>query len=234
MRFRLRTDWGFRSMAVTTGWNDRTSVYAQHIRPFFDQEQAMKHELPDLPYAKNSLEPHISAETLEYHHDKHHAKYVANLNDLVDGTEFADLPLEDVIRQSTGKIFNNAAQAWNHAFYWDCLSPQGGGKPQGALAEAIDRQFGSFEQFQEKFNDSATSLFGSGWTWLVQDPDGRLAIESGGNADTPLADGGKKPLLTCDVWEHAYYIDYRNARPKYLEAFWNLVNWSLVNQLYES
>jgi superoxide dismutase, Fe-Mn family len=194
----------------------------------------VKHELPGLPYAKSALEPHISAETLEYHHDKHHAKYVATLNELVSGTEFAELPLEQVIRQSTGKIFNNAAQAWNHAFYWDCLSPQGGGRPEGSLSDAIDRQFGSFEQFREKFNDLATSLFGSGWTWLVQGDDGQLAIENGSNAETPLADGARRPLLTCDVWEHAYYIDYRNARPKYLDAFWSVVNWPFVKQQYES
>jgi superoxide dismutase, Fe-Mn family len=197
------------------------------------EEQAVKHELPDLPYAKTALEPHISAETLEYHHDKHHAKYVATLNELIVGTEVEELPLEQVVRQSSGKIFNNAAQAWNHGFYWNCLSPKGGGQPEGALAQAIDRQFGSFEQFKQKFTESATSLFGSGWTWLVKGNDGQLAIENGGNADTPLVDGSKKPLLTCDVWEHAYYIDYRNARPKYLDAFWNLIHWPLVQQLYE-
>jgi len=191
----------------------------------------MKHELPELPFSSSALEPHISAETLQYHHGKHHAKYVANLNDLIPDTGFQEMPLEMIVRKSTGKVFNNAAQAWNHGFYWNCLSPDGGGQPTGPLAEAIKRQFGSFEQFREDFNKAATSLFGSGWTWLVQD-NGALSIQQGGNAETPLSDGGT-PILTCDVWEHAYYIDYRNARPKYLEAFWNLVNWEFAGQQYQ-
>jgi Fe-Mn family superoxide dismutase len=192
----------------------------------------MTHELPQLPYAQNALEPHISAETLEYHHGKHHAKYVATLNELIAGTEFADLPLEEIVRRAEGKLFNNAAQAWNHAFYWNCLSPEGGGEPLDLFVAALKRQFNSVGEFKEQFNSQAASLFGSGWTWLVKLDDGTLAIENGGNAATPLAEEGKTPLLTCDVWEHAYYIDYRNARPKYLEAFWNVVNWEFVSQQY--
>jgi len=188
----------------------------------------VKHELPKLPFAETALEPHISAETLQYHHGKHHAKYVSNLNDLIPGTEFEDMALEAIVKKASGKVFNNAAQAWNHAFYWNGLSPDGGGSPEGPLANAIDKQFGSFEQFQQQFNNSATSLFGSGWTWLVKSADGTLAVENGSNAQTPIADEGKVPLLTCDVWEHAYYIDYRNARAKYLDAFWNVVDWSAV------
>ena len=187
----------------------------------------MSFTLPDLPYPKNSLEPHISEETLEYHYGKHHQTYVDKLNGLVEGTEDADKPLEEIIRNSSGGLFNNAAQVWNHTFYWNCLSPNGGGQPSGALAEAIDRDFGSFDNFVEKFNEAAVGNFGSGWTWLVQNPDGSLAILNTDDAGTPLT-GDAKPLLTCDVWEHAYYIDYRNARPKYLEAFWNLVNWDFV------
>jgi Fe-Mn family superoxide dismutase len=187
----------------------------------------MSFTLPDLPYPKNALEPHISEETLEYHYGKHHQTYVDKLNGLVEGTEDADKPLEEIIRNSSGGLFNNAAQVWNHTFYWNCLSPNGGGQPSGALAEAIDRDFGSFENFVEKFNEAAVGNFGSGWTWLVQNPDGSLAILNTDDAGTPLT-GDAKPLLTCDVWEHAYYIDYRNARPKYLEAFWNLVNWEFV------
>ena len=189
----------------------------------------MEHKLPELPYAKEALSPHISAETLEYHYGKHHKAYVDNLNKLIPGTEFADLPLEDIIRRSSGGIFNNAAQTWNHTFYWNCLSPTGGGEPAGELAEAINKSFGSFAQFKEKFTAAATTLFGSGWAWLVKNADGSLAIESAGNAGNPLKDG-KKPLLTCDVWEHAYYIDYRNARAKYVEAFWNIVNWDFVSR----
>jgi Fe-Mn family superoxide dismutase len=193
----------------------------------------MKHELPELPFAQTALEPHISAETLQFHHGKHHAKYVANLNELIVGTEFEDQPLEEIIRQATGKVFNNAAQAWNHTFYWQCLSPKGGGAPQGDLAQAIEQQFESLDQFKQQFADAATSLFGSGWTWLVKGADGKLGIEQGANADTPLRTGGA-PLLTCDVWEHAYYIDYRNARPKYLEAFWKIVNWDFAARQLEA
>ena len=187
----------------------------------------MAFSLPELPYAKNALEPHISAETLEYHYGKHHKTYVDKLNGLVEGTDMADKSLEEIIRNSSGGLFNNAAQVWNHSFYWECLSPNGGGTPTGTLADLIQRDFGSFDQFVEKFNESAVGNFGSGWTWLVQNPDGKLAIVNTDDAETPLT-GEAKPLLTCDVWEHAYYVDYRNARPKYLEAFWQLVNWDNV------
>ncbi|MDD3449337.1 MAG: superoxide dismutase [Fe] [Gammaproteobacteria bacterium] len=187
----------------------------------------MAFELPALPYEKNALEPHISAETLEYHYGKHHQTYVTNLNNLTKGTEFENMALEDVIRKSSGGVFNNSAQVWNHSFYWNCLSPTGGGEPTGALADAINAAFGSFAEFKEKMSTSAATNFGSGWTWLVQNADGSVAIVNTSNAGTPLTTD-QKPLLTVDVWEHAYYIDYRNARPKYLEAFWNLVNWEFV------
>ncbi|AOU97248.1 superoxide dismutase [Acidihalobacter yilgarnensis] len=188
----------------------------------------MAFELPPLAYAKNALEPHISAETLEFHHDKHHATYVANLNKLVPGTEFEGASLEDIIRKApAGGIFNNAAQVWNHTFYFNGLSPNGGGEPTGALAEAITKAFGDFASFKEKFAQSATTNFGSGWTWLVKNAAGNLEIVNTGNAANPLRDG-LTPLMTVDVWEHAYYIDYRNARPKYLEGWWNLVDWSFV------
>ena len=187
----------------------------------------MEHQLPALPFAKDALAPHISAETLEFHYGKHHQAYVTNLNNMIAGTEFADMSLEDIIRKSQGGMFNNAAQVWNHTFYWHCLSPNGGGEPTGKLAEAINAAFGSFEKFKEEFTKTAVGTFGSGWGWLVQRPDGALALASTPNAATPLT-GEDTPLLTCDVWEHAYYIDYRNARPKYVEAFWNLVNWDFV------
>lgn len=184
----------------------------------------MAFELPPLPYEKNALEPHISAETLEYHYGKHHQAYVTNLNNLIKGTEFENASLEDIIKKSSGGVFNNAAQVWNHTFYWNSLSPKGGSEPSGKLADAINKAFGSFEKFKEEFSKSAVGNFGSGWTWLVQRPDGSLGIVNTSNAATPIT-GSDKPLLTCDVWEHAYYVDYRNARPKYVEAFWNLVNW---------
>ncbi|MFH2204334.1 MAG: superoxide dismutase [Elusimicrobiota bacterium] len=187
----------------------------------------MTHTLPDLPYAKDALAPYISAETLDFHYGKHHNAYVANLNKLIEGTEFADAALEDIIRKAKGGLFNNAAQVYNHTFYWNCLSPQGGGAPTGALAEAIENDFGSFAKFQEAFTQTAATTFGSGWAWLVKNADGTLEILSTQNAGNPLT-AGKTPLLTCDVWEHAYYIDYRNARPKYLEAFWKLVNWKFA------
>lgn len=187
----------------------------------------MEHKLPELPYAKEALAPYISAETIEYHYGKHHATYVANLNKLIVGTEFEDLSLEEIIKKSRGAIFNNAAQVWNHTFYWNCLAPNAGGEPSGALAEAINNNFGSFAAFKEKFTATAIGTFGSGWAWLVKNSDGSLAIVSTSNAGCPLTEG-TTPLLTCDVWEHAYYIDYRNARPKYVEAFWNLVNWKFV------
>ena len=186
-------------------------------------------ELPTLPYEKNALEPHISAETLEYHYGKHHKAYVDNLNKLIAGTEFEAMALEDIVRKAQGGMFNNAAQVWNHSFYWNCLSPKGGGEPNGKLGEAISRAFGSFATFKEEFSKTAIGTFGSGWAWLVQRPDGAVALVSTSNAATPIT-GNDKPLLTCDVWEHAYYIDYRNARPKYVEAFWNLVNWEFVGK----
>lgn len=189
----------------------------------------MEHKLPELPYAQDALAPEISAETLEYHYGKHHKAYVDNLNKLILDTEFEKLPLEDIIRKASGGIFNNAAQVWNHAFYWNCLLPKGSSTPVGDLADAINKTFGSVEQFKEKFTSAAVTLFGSGWAWLVKNPDGSLAIEASSNAGNPLKDG-KKALLTCDVWEHAYYIDYRNARAKYLDAFWNLVNWEFISQ----
>jgi Fe-Mn family superoxide dismutase len=185
------------------------------------------HTFPTLPYANNALVPHISQETIEYHYGKHHKAYVDNLNKLIPGTEYDNMSLEEIIKKASGAIFNNAAQVWNHTFYWNCLSPRGGGEPAGAVADAINKQFGSFAQFKEKFTGAATTLFGSGWAWLVKNADGSLAVEATSNAGNPLRDG-KKPLLTCDVWEHAYYIDYRNARAKYVEAFWNLVNWQFV------
>jgi len=191
----------------------------------------MEHKLPELPFAKDALVPYISVETLEYHYGKHHKTYVDNLNKLIPGTEFENSSLEDIIRKASGGIFNNAAQVWNHMFYWNCLSPNGGGEPSGALALAITRDFRSFTQFKEKFTNAAVTLFGSGWTWLVKNNDGSLAIEATSNAGNPLKDG-KKPLLTCDVWEHAYYIDYRNARAKYVEAFWNIVNWDFANKIF--
>jgi len=187
----------------------------------------MTHELPPLPYAIDALAPHISAETLEFHHGKHHKTYVDNLNKLIPGTEFENLSLEDIVRKSSGGIFNNAAQIWNHTFYWNCLAPKAGGAPSGALAAAIDKAFGSFDTFKEKFGQTAITTFGSGWGWLVKNATGGLELVSTSNAGCPLT-AGQTPLLTCDVWEHAYYIDYRNARPKYVESFWNLVNWDFV------
>ena len=186
--------------------------------------------LPALPYELNALEPHISQETLEYHYGKHHKTYVDKLNELIAGGEYANQALEDIIRTAQGGVFNNAAQVWNHTFYWHCLSPQGGGKPTGSLAAAIDKAFGSFDAFKEKFSQTAITTFGSGWAWLVKNKAGALELVSTSNADTPLRHADQKALLTCDVWEHAYYIDYRNARPKYVEAFWNLVNWDFVAQ----
>ena len=175
----------------------------------------------------DALQPHISKETLEYHYGKHHQAYVTNLNNLVKGTEFENAGLEDIIRKSSGGIFNNSAQVWNHTFYWNCLAPGAGGEPTGALAEAINRKFTSFAAFKEAFTKSAIGNFGSGWTWLVKKADGSVDIVNTSNAATPLT-GADKPLLTCDVWEHAYYVDYRNKRPDYVAAFWNLVNWKFA------
>jgi len=185
-------------------------------------------ELPPLPYAQDALEPHISKETLEFHYGKHHNTYVVKLNGLIEGTPDADKSLEEIVKSSSGGVFNNSAQVWNHTFYWNCLSPNGGGEPSGAMADAINAAFGSFDEFKAKFTDSAVNNFGSGWTWLVKKGDG-VEIVNTSNAATPLTDDSITPLLTVDVWEHAYYIDYRNARPSYMEAFWNLVNWDFVN-----
>jgi len=189
----------------------------------------MSIELPKLPYAQDALVPHISSETLEYHYGKHHAAYVTNLNKLIENTDFAHLSLEEIIKTSTGGVFNNAAQVWNHTFYWNCLSPNGGGEPKGILLDAINKAFGSVADFKEKFTQTAITTFGSGWAWLVQDANGQLKITSTGNAGTPMT-SNENALLTCDVWEHAYYIDYRNARPNYVNAFWNLVNWEFVSK----
>ncbi len=188
----------------------------------------MEHTLPALPYAKNALAPHMSEETFDYHYAKHHQAYVTNLNNLIPGTEFENLSLEDIVKKApAGGVFNNAAQVWNHTFYWNCMAPNAGGEPKGALADAITKTFGSFAAFKEKFTNSCVTNFGSGWTWLVKNKDGSIEIVNTSNAGCPLT-SDKKPLLTCDVWEHAYYIDTRNARPKYVENFWNLVNWDFV------
>jgi len=193
----------------------------------------MAFELPALPYANDALAPTISAETIEYHYGKHHQTYVTNLNKLTTGTEFENATLEEVITKSSGGIFNNAAQVWNHTFYWNCLSPNGGNEPTGALADVINSTFGSFAEFKEKFATSAATNFGSGWTWLVKNADGSIEIFNTSNAGCPLTEG-KTPLLTVDVWEHAYYVDYRNARPKYVESFWGIVNWDFVAQNFSA
>ena len=191
---------------------------------------AREHKLPELPYPRDALAPVISEETVNFHYGKHHAAYVTNLNKLIPGTGFEDSSLEEIVKKApAGPLFNNAAQVWNHTFYWNGLSPAGGGEPNGALAEAIARDFGSFAQFKKQFTDAAVKLFGSAWAWLVRGADGKLAIEGTSNAGCPITQG-KKPLLTCDVWEHAYYIDYRNARAAYVENFWKLVNWGFVQR----
>lgn len=190
----------------------------------------MSFTLPELPYATDALAPHISAETIEFHYGKHHQTYVDKLNGLVAGTDLASQSLEDIVKSSEGGVFNNAAQVWNHTFYWNCLSPNGGGAATGPVADAINAAFGSFDAFKEQFTNSAINNFGSGWTWLVKKADGSVAIVNTSNAATPLTDASVTPILTVDVWEHAYYVDYRNARPKYMEAFWALVNWDFVNQ----
>jgi superoxide dismutase, Fe-Mn family len=189
----------------------------------------VQHTLPPLPYAMDALQPHISKETLEYHYGKHHQAYVTNLNKLIPGTEFENMSLEDIIRKAQGGIFNNAAQVWNHTFFWNSMSPQGGGKPRAQMAKAIDAKFGSFDAFKDKFSAAAVGQFGSGWAWLVKKSDGSVDIETTSNAGTPLT-GANKPLLTCDVWEHAYYIDYRNRRPDFVAAYWNVVNWDYAEK----
>ncbi len=187
----------------------------------------MAFQLPELPYSKDALSPHISAETIEYHYGKHHAAYVNKLNAAIEGTDFAEMGLEEIIKKSEGGMFNNAAQVWNHTFYWNSLSPDGGGEPTGELSEAINKTFGDFSSFKSQFTAAAAGQFGSGWAWLVKDQEGKLSIATTANAGTPLTEG-LTALLTCDVWEHAYYVDYRNARPKYIESFWSLVNWDFV------
>lgn len=189
----------------------------------------MQHELPSLPYTKDALAPYISAETLTYHHDKHHRSYVTKLNELIKETKFEYMGLEEIILTANGEIFNNAAQAWNHTFFWNCLSPKGGGEPQGKIAAAITANWDSFEKFKTDFSESAISNFGSGWTWLVESKTGPLEILNTSNADTPKKHGFKA-LMTLDIWEHAYYIDYRNERPKFVEAFWNVLNWDYVQK----
>ncbi|VCU71310.1 Superoxide dismutase [Fe] [Pigmentiphaga humi] len=186
----------------------------------------MEHTLPQLPYAQDALAPTLSKETLEYHYGKHHQTYVTNLNNLIKGTEFENAPLEDIVKKSSGGIYNNAAQHWNHSFYWNCLTPKST-PPAGKLADAINAKWGSFDAFKDTFSKQAAANFGSGWTWLVKKADGSIDIVNTGAAGNPLTTGDV-PLLTCDVWEHAYYIDYRNARPKYLESFWGIVNWEFV------
>lgn len=189
----------------------------------------MEHTLPPLPYALDALAPHISKETLEYHYGKHHNAYVTNLNNLIKGTEFESSSLEDIIRKSSGGIFNNAAQIWNHTFFWNSLSPQGGGEPTGTLASAVSKKWGSFDAFKEAMSKSAVGNFGSGWTWLVKKPDGALDIINTSNAGTPIT-GADKPLITLDVWEHAYYVDYRNRRPDFVAAYWKVVNWAFASK----
>jgi Fe-Mn family superoxide dismutase len=187
----------------------------------------MSFQLPTLPYENTALEPHISKETLEYHHGKHHNAYVNNLNNMIKGTEFEDLSLEEIVLKSEGGMFNNAAQIWNHTFYFNGFSPEGGGKPTGQLAKMIDEKFGDFESFVKEFNALGAATFGSGWVWLVQNKAGELELVNTFNAGNPLTDG-YTPLLTCDVWEHAYYVDTRNDRGAYLKNFWNIVNWDFV------
>lgn len=189
----------------------------------------MAHELPALPYDINALEPFISKETIEYHYGKHHAAYVKNLNGLITGTEFENSGLEEIIKKAKGGIFNNGAQVWNHTFYWNCMSPDGGGEPTAALMNAIKGDFGSFEAFKEQFSKAAATLFGSGWAWLVKSPQGKLEIVQESNAGNPLRNG-LEPIMTCDVWEHAYYIDKRNLRPAYIEDFWKVIDWETIGK----
>jgi Fe-Mn family superoxide dismutase len=189
----------------------------------------MAFQLPELPYALNALEPFISQKTIEFHYGKHHQAYVTNLNNLVPGTEFENATLEDIVRKSTGGIFNNGAQVWNHTFYWNCLAPKTGGEPKGTVKDAIEVSFGSYADFKDKFSKAAATLFGSGWAWLVKTPEGKLDIVQESNAGNPIRNG-LTPILTCDVWEHAYYLDKQNRRPDYIADFWNLVNWDTVKE----
>jgi Fe-Mn family superoxide dismutase len=187
----------------------------------------MKHALPELRFGPRDLEPHISEKTIEFHYGKHHQAYVNNLNKLIEGTSFEQAGLEDIIREAEGGIFNNGAQVWNHSFYFSCLSPKGGGEPKGALKQALERDFNSYSEFQQKFTTAAITLFGSGWVWLAKEPEGKLRILQQSNAGNPIRDG-LVPILTCDVWEHAYYLDYQNRRPDYISSFWELVDWDIV------
>lgn len=189
----------------------------------------MEHQLPELPYPKEALVPHISAETLEYHYGKHHKAYVTKLNELIKGTKYERMSLEEIILSSEGPLFNNAAQTWNHTFFWSCLSPNGGGNPTGKIGDLINKKWGSFDKFKDEFSQKAIANFGSGWTWLVETKDRNLEIMNTSNADTPKTKG-HFALLTLDVWEHAYYIDYRNARAEFVKAFWNVVNWDFANK----
>lgn len=192
----------------------------------------MKHELPPLPYAADALEPHISAETLEYHHGRHHRKYVDKLNELIQGTGFEESSLDDIVsRAGDGALYDNAAQVWNHTFYWHCMSPDGGGEPQGPLAEAINASFGSYEGFQQEFEEAAKGLFGSGWVWLVKTTSETLAIQATKDAENPIRHG-RVVLMTCDLWEHAFYIDYRNDKGAYMSAFWSVINWDFVAERF--
>ncbi|MGD2063852.1 MAG: superoxide dismutase [Nitrospirota bacterium] len=196
--------------------------------PTIECTESGEYRLPDLPYGHDGLEPYISAATLEFHYGKHHAAYIKKLNRFVAGTDFAGKTVEDIITQAEpGPLFNNAAQAWNHTFYWHCMSPGGGGRPSGDLAKVIDMDFGSYEEFRKQFTEKATTLFGSGWTWLIRDLDGKLAVVTTKDGNNPLT-SGQEPLLTCDMWEHAYYLDYRNRKREYLDAFWKVVNWRFV------
>ena len=191
----------------------------------------MKFELPPLPWAADALEPIISAKTIEFHYGKHHQAYVNNLNNLLPGSPFENAPLEQIVVEAEGGIFNNAAQVWNHTFYWNCLTPQGGGQPTGDLMDAIVRDFGSFEEFQKQFTQAAATLLGSGWAWLSADEDGKLIISQEPNAGNPMKKN-LEPLLTCDVWEHAYYLDKQNRRPDYIADFWKLVDWDAISERY--
>lgn len=196
---------------------------------FIKRNHTMEHQLPALPYAKNALAPHISEETIEFHYGKHHQTYVTNLNNLIKGTEFENSSLEEIVKKSSAGIYNNSAQIWNHTFFWSCMKPNGGAAPTGALAEAINAKWGSFDEFKKAFQASAVGNFGSGWTWLVKKADGSVDIVNMGAAGTPLTTGDT-PLLTIDVWEHAYYIDYRNARAKFVEVFLaSLANWDFAS-----
>ena len=191
----------------------------------------MAFKQPQLPYDLKDLSPFVSEEQMDYHYNKHHAGYFKKLNGLIDGKPEEEKSLEEIVIASSGGVFNNAAQAWNHSFFWDCMSPSGGGKPSGELLAAIERDFGSFDTFKEQFSNAAATLFGSGWAWLAKDQAGKLEIMPLSNADTPLKHG-KKPIFTLDVWEHAYYIDYRNERPRFIDEFWDVANWDFVAKTY--